>query len=73
MNTSVFVFQTDIHSSREAVVVCHYMQALDGVLRCTIDLDDCDKVLKVEGSPYCKTTIEQSVSALGFFIRELPD
>lgn len=73
MSNIVLVFRTDIHSPREALTICAFMRSMDGVLRCSIDMDDCDKVLKVEGKLLCKTTIEQSLSALGFFIRELPD
>ena len=74
MSNIVLVFRTDIHSPREALTICAFMRSMDGVLRCSIDMDDCDKVLKVEGKLLCKAsgtffvigefeTMEKEVSA----------
>lgn len=73
MNTSVYIFKTDIPTRREAAAVCQHMHRLDGVMRCTVDLEDCDKVLRVEAEGLDIVLIERSVQHLGYFIEELPD
>lgn len=66
---NVEVFCTNIRTARHATVVITFIQAYFPGLRVTIDLDDCDKVLRVQGAPYDKLPvvgIRRLVVALGF-------
>lgn len=67
----ILVFQTNINGSVEQV--CTLLQNLPGVRHCTVDVDDCDKVLRVVSDHACTELIHETVCKLGFFIQEMTD
>lgn len=73
---NVEVFRTDITTKRHALVVITFIQAYFPGLRVTIDLADCDRVLRVQGGPHDKLPvvgIRRLVVALGFAAEVMPD
>ncbi len=74
---NVEIFRTNVASRRQAFVVVSMIQAHFTGLRITLDLDDCERILRVQD---CHTTrplptaaIQRLVSALGFAIEPLAD
>lgn len=67
----VYVFRTNIEYSRQQAAVCMAVGKLPGVLRCTVDLEDCDRVLRVECKDVALETIAASVRSMGYFVEEM--
>ncbi len=74
---NVAVFKTNVASARQAFVVVSLVQAHVAGCRVTLDLDDCDRVLRVQDcyhdAPLPEAAIRRLVSALGFAIEVLTD
>lgn len=67
------VFKTNIHKRPEANRVCNQLK-MDGlVTRATVDLSDCDYILRTVSSKSNLSEIMLAVQAMGFIIEELPD
>jgi hypothetical protein len=60
------VFKTNIAKKRDATVVLKTLTLLYPYLRCTFDLDDCDRILRVEGNNMDKQHIITTLQKLGF-------
>lgn len=69
----LFIFRTDIDKRSEFLTVKYDLEKIKGVQSCTIDLEDCDKVLRVEGENILKSTIVEEIARHGFFCEELAD
>lgn len=69
----VLVFKSNIHHSLEAQALCWALESVPGVERCTVDLDDCDRVLRVQGDHLESTSLVKIVSDWGVGIEELAD
>ncbi len=67
----ISVFKTNLAAEDDHV--CTAVQGLPGVHRCTLDAEDCDKVLRIEGHAFCPDRVLDTVRGLGFFIEEMPD
>ena len=74
---NVALFKTNVASARQAFVVVSLVQAHVAGCRVTLDLDDCDRVLRVQDyyhdAPLPEAAIRRLVSALGFAIEALAD
>lgn len=73
---AVEVFQTNVSSPLLAVTIIRALQTQFTSLRATFDLEDCDRVLRVQ-SPYGEPALWAQVAALvrgfGVQIEVLPD
>lgn len=69
----LFILHTDIDKKSEFLGVKYDLEKITGVKSCTIDLDDCDKVLRVECENIPIETIVDEVTRHGFFCEELAD
>jgi len=68
------VFKTDIRNRRQAGAVIQRLLKSGLALRCTVDLADIDKVLRVETKQtILPGALERFVRELGFGMEELPD
>jgi hypothetical protein len=67
------VFRTNVHQQEHADMLCDLVQTELTVQRANFDLEDCDKIFRVESS----TNIDHQIIALlhlhGFLCEELPD
>ena len=72
---NVALFKTNVASARQAFVVVSLVQAHVAGCRVTLDLDDCDRVLRVQDCrsdhPLPVADIRRVVRALGFKIEVL--
>lgn len=73
MKPGILVFKTDIRTQRQAAGICNLLSAQESVVRCTVDMQDCDKILRVEVKWEQSSVLETLVRQQGFFIEELPD
>lgn len=73
MKPGILVFKTDIRTRRQATGICNLLNAQEGVVRCTVDVEDCDKILRVEVKWEQSRALEMLVRQQGIFIEELPD
>lgn len=69
----LFIFRTNINSRHNYAIVEGSLLQRRGVHACTIDLDDCDKVLRVECENIPMSVIVEEVVKLGFFCEELTE
>ncbi|MBC7446970.1 MAG: hypothetical protein H7330_02805 [Hymenobacteraceae bacterium] len=74
---NVAVFKTNVASARQALIVVSLIQAHVAGCRVTLDLDDCDRMLRVQDcyhdAPLPEAAIRRLMSALGFAIEALTD
>ncbi len=69
----IFIFRTTIHTANDRLRVAQVFDNLPGVNKWTVDLDDCDRVLRVVCTNLAPSRIERGVQALGYECEELPD
>lgn len=69
----VLVFKSNIHDRMEASALCTALKSVPGVERCTVDLEDCDRVLRVQGDQLESNTLVKIVGDWGLSIEELTD
>lgn len=66
-NLKVLVFSSNINTRIKVDRTKKELLELDGVYRADVDLDDPDKVLRIECHPHCEAAlIEEKVTKLGF-------
>jgi hypothetical protein len=70
---TILVFKTDIHNILDIKKVEETIGHLEGILRWNVDLDDIEKVLRIEATHNDPARITGPVSKAGFFCEELPD
>lgn len=74
LNTSqVLVFKSDIETRMEAMALCTALRSVPGIQRCSIDLEDCDHVLRVQGNCLDCPSLVRIVRDWGVRIEELAD
>ena len=70
---SIGVFKTNIGKHQEANHVCNQLK-IDGLIsRATVDLSDCDRILRTVSSCINTAEIILAVQSMGYSIEELPD
>ncbi len=69
----LFIFCTNIRRRSDFNHLCLELKRMPGVSDCTIDLDDCDKVLRVECSNISMEKIIRIVRRSGFQCEEMED
>lgn len=70
----ILVFKTDLHSEQEVNRIMPHINKVQGVIRWNVDLQDCDKVLRVVSHDgVSPRTIEQRLQRAGYHCTELPD
>ncbi|MEM7297184.1 MAG: hypothetical protein AAF391_02835 [Bacteroidota bacterium] len=68
---SILIFKTSIRSKEDLQKVSPFMDSYEGIKRWTIDLDDWEKVLKVESQGLELIDVEILLAGLGFECSEL--
>ncbi|GAB3931345.1 hypothetical protein [Mucilaginibacter myungsuensis] len=67
----VEVFKTDVQQPGTANVLIVKLTLLFPGSRVNFDLDDCDRVLRVEGDQLCRDKIAHLLKLNGYFCQEL--
>ncbi|MGV3765731.1 MAG: hypothetical protein ACO1NW_06365 [Chitinophagaceae bacterium] len=70
----ILVFKTDIHNDTEVEAISPILETLPMVSRWNVDLQDVDKILRIESKETaCARNIESVLQKAGFYCEELPD
>lgn len=69
--TNIFVFRTNINCKSAFLNLTRELEKLNGLHDCSIDLEDCDNVLRVECKYIPPERIIKIVEENGFFCEEL--
>ena len=67
----VEVFKTDVLHEDEAKSLIDHLAMMLPNCKINFDLDDCDKILRIEGLDISVTSIKEWISAKGYFCEVL--
>lgn len=67
----VAIFKTDVFDHRTAQLIVRHLQQRYPAFTINFDLEDCDRILRVEGLEIPSSMITRAMSILGFFCEEL--
>ena len=67
----VLVFKTNLRFKKQITEVTPHINNLHGIARWNVDLDDVDKVLRIESENLCARTVETTLQQAGFNCEEL--
>jgi hypothetical protein len=67
----VEVFKTDVKQRAQATLLIAGLSKQFPLYSINFDLDDCDKILRIEGNDICISTIIQLLNLQGFFCEVL--
>ena len=62
----VEVFKTNVQEAISATMLIQCLSKHFATSRVTFDLDDCDKILRIEGLEICPKKVKDLVGAAGF-------
>lgn len=65
------VFKTDISNNAVAEIIAKHLQTILPEAKINFDVEDCDNILRVEGNSMLVNTVEQQITALGFYCKAL--
>jgi len=69
----ILVFKTDVRSKEHTNKISPHLNSIDGIIRWNFDLDDRDKILRVEAKNLSAVTVEMTLNRAGYSCEELPD
>ena len=62
----VEIFKTNVKYKRQAkMLLCHLLEKFPS-FKINFDLDDCDKILRIEGENICHQEIAESLAKTGY-------
>lgn len=73
MTKTIFVFKTNVKNNRDLKTLRPHLNQRIGKLNWNFDLEDCDKILRVESEIENKSVIVNLLESLEFECEELPD
>ncbi|MBN9284490.1 MULTISPECIES: hypothetical protein [unclassified Flavobacterium] len=65
------VFKTSVHHQNDAKAIVASLLTRYPGYRINFDLQDCDRILRIEGSPFAATEITVFLKCLGYLCVEL--
>lgn len=69
----ILILKTNIRSKRHVKAVAPLLDAREKISRWNIDLNDIDKVLRIESTEIGITEVVQLIEQAGFYCEELAD
>jgi hypothetical protein len=69
----ILVFKTDIQDNHKVYQASNHLNSIKEIKRWNFDLDDIDKILRIESVNVSPRVIETTLSNAGFMCEELPD
>ncbi len=73
MFMKILVFKTNVQHPDTAGLILLELSTLQGVQRCNFDLQDCDRILRIEASNIPPHLITQQLHCAGYYCEELMD
>jgi hypothetical protein len=71
MIMEVLVFKTNLRFKTQINAVTPHINNLQGISRWNVDLDDTDKILRIESEDLCPRDVEATLQQAGYFCEEL--
>ena len=71
MYMEVLVFKTNLRFKKQIIAVTPHINTLQGIARWNVDLDDTDKILRIESVDCCPRAVEATLQQAGYFCEEL--
>ncbi|HZG26230.1 MAG TPA: hypothetical protein VEZ17_16695 [Chitinophagaceae bacterium] len=69
----ILVFKTNIRYKKHITIVKPHLNRTEGILRWNVDLDDKDKILRIEAGNLHPRVVEAAVQDAGYLCEELKD
>jgi hypothetical protein len=69
----IFVFRTGVTKTEHVHKVAPHLNSLSGIHKWTFDLDDSEKILRVEAAGISAGEIEKTLAKANYYCEELPD
>lgn len=69
----ILVFRTGVESEDHIENIAPYLNSLNGIYKWSFDLEDHEKILKVESAGISPRSIEKTLMGMDFYCEELPD
>ncbi|MCB0490411.1 MAG: hypothetical protein R2820_07055 [Cyclobacteriaceae bacterium] len=73
LSINIFVFRTNLNSVADIEAISHLMDKSASVLNWSVDIEDIDKVLRIESLREHANEIIEMVRLAGYQCEELPD
>jgi hypothetical protein len=70
---STLIFKTNIETDKDFLRIKSILSEKKKIEECTIDLDDTDRVMRILSDSLTITEVENELSALGYYCKELED
>jgi hypothetical protein len=67
----ILVFKTNLESFKQTLKLYPLLKTIKGILNWNVDLEDTDKILRLETAGLSATLVEQVLQTAGFYCREL--
>lgn len=68
----VLIFATNINHSADIIRISAALNSVEAIIRWTVDLDDCDKVLRIEAAYNITEQIESIITRAGYTCTRMP-
>jgi 3'-phosphoadenosine 5'-phosphosulfate sulfotransferase len=69
----ILVFKTNVRNRKRVNALAPHLENMKGIIKWNIDLQDVDKVLRIECYSISANVIEKSLRQAGYFCEELSD
>lgn len=69
----ILVFKTNIRHKKHVSDLTRHMSTIEGIIRWNVDLDDKDKILRVEARDLSPRVVEHTLLQAGYVCEELED
>lgn len=69
----ILVFKTNIEDSKQIKYLSPHLKALNGIIKWNVDLNDCDKVLRIETEQLQPHAVVNVLVNAGYYCTELLD
>lgn len=69
----ILVFKTDVRSRKRVTALAPHLQNMKGIIKWNVDLQDVDKILRIECASITPDAIEKILQQAGYYCEELTD
>ncbi len=69
----ILVFKTDARNRKRVNALTPHLENMKGIIKWNVDLQDIDKVLRIECTSISPGVIEKSLQQAGYYCEELTD
>jgi hypothetical protein len=67
----ILVFKTNLRFKKHLSDAELHLRKIPGIVRWNVDLKDCDKVLRIESKNLAPGVVEQALTEIGYYCKEL--